>query len=367
MSNALNQAVYLGMSWTWCIGMFLPVLLIRDYGPWAWWVFAIPNVLGAAAMGWVIRSPEHSVAYVKNHETAIRLFSTATVAFQVFFAIWMCSYMLGLLGLIVFLGGLVGFSTFARGSLAPMCCAAVMLTSLVLWVISSNHLIYPPAIVAPSVNLIWLSLSCAAGFLTCPYLDITFHHARQQCASRTESKIAFGIGFGVFFLSMIIFTLLYATNAMTSAALAKYLAIHIALQTSLTCALHTQAEQTLPPARLWHRIVTAVAWLVAIVLGMGLIINGIFVAPDRETTYRCFMAFYGLIFPAYVIIHLRAGQRKHWLLLAATVALAGPMFYAAFIAKQMIWLLPGVATLGVAYIAADVIRKKFPAGKPAGR
>ena len=31
--------------------MFLPILLIRDFGPAAWFVFAIPNVVGAAVMG----------------------------------------------------------------------------------------------------------------------------------------------------------------------------------------------------------------------------------------------------------------------------------------------------------------------------
>ena len=30
---SFSWAIYLGMSWTWCIGMFLPVLLIRDFGP----------------------------------------------------------------------------------------------------------------------------------------------------------------------------------------------------------------------------------------------------------------------------------------------------------------------------------------------
>jgi hypothetical protein len=50
--STLGWANYLGMSWTWCIGMFLPVLLVRDYGIGAWWIFAIPNVVGAAAMGW---------------------------------------------------------------------------------------------------------------------------------------------------------------------------------------------------------------------------------------------------------------------------------------------------------------------------
>src|SRR3954471_24793497 len=53
--SALNWAAFLGASWTWCIGMFLPVLLIRDYGPSMWWAFAVPNVIGAAAMGWILR------------------------------------------------------------------------------------------------------------------------------------------------------------------------------------------------------------------------------------------------------------------------------------------------------------------------
>ncbi|MBV8780683.1 MAG: hypothetical protein JO353_04735, partial [Phycisphaerae bacterium] len=50
----LGWAIFLGVSWTWCIGMYLPVLLVRDYGFWGWVVFAIPNVVGAAAMGWTI-------------------------------------------------------------------------------------------------------------------------------------------------------------------------------------------------------------------------------------------------------------------------------------------------------------------------
>src|SRR6059058_3078406 len=87
-SSSLAWAAYLASSWTWCIGMFLPVLLVRDYGVWGWIVFAIPNILGAAAMGWVIRSPEQSRSIVAVHQPAIVIFSTVTAAFQVFFAAW---------------------------------------------------------------------------------------------------------------------------------------------------------------------------------------------------------------------------------------------------------------------------------------
>src|SRR5204862_2209590 len=84
----IGWAVYLGMSWTWCIGMFLPVLLIRDYGVWGWIIFAAPNVLGAAAMGWVIHDAHASERMVTAHRTMLAAFSFVTVSFQIFFAFW---------------------------------------------------------------------------------------------------------------------------------------------------------------------------------------------------------------------------------------------------------------------------------------
>src|SRR3954467_4391659 len=84
----VGWAMYLGMSWTWCIGMFLPVLLIRDYGAWAWVVFAVPNVIGAAAMGWVLRDGD-SEKLTGAHRPMIAGFSFITATFQLFFAFWM--------------------------------------------------------------------------------------------------------------------------------------------------------------------------------------------------------------------------------------------------------------------------------------
>src|SRR5437764_7722716 len=81
--------VYLAMSWTWCIGMFLPVLLVRDYGVWGWVAFAVPNVLGAAAVGWTYRTAAHSEKTVAAHFPAMWLFSFVTAAFQIFFAWWL--------------------------------------------------------------------------------------------------------------------------------------------------------------------------------------------------------------------------------------------------------------------------------------
>src|SRR5438128_464538 len=97
-------AAFLACSWTWCIGMFLPVLLVRDFGVAGWIVFAIPNVLGAAAMPWVLgraRTASKLAGYtgtdppplVVRHETAMRIFSLVTIAFHLFFMFWVIAWL----------------------------------------------------------------------------------------------------------------------------------------------------------------------------------------------------------------------------------------------------------------------------------
>src|SRR5688572_9226592 len=86
--NDLIRATFLAASWTWVIGMFLPVLLVREYGVWAWVIFAIPNCVGAAAMGWTLRTPVQSRDMVDAHAVACRAFSLVTIAFHVFVVGW---------------------------------------------------------------------------------------------------------------------------------------------------------------------------------------------------------------------------------------------------------------------------------------
>src|SRR3954468_9321416 len=84
----MKWAFFLACSWTWCLGMFLPVLLVRNWGIWGWVVFAVPNVIGAAAMGLVIRSRESSEEILIRHRMAIALFSLVTIAFHIYFVYW---------------------------------------------------------------------------------------------------------------------------------------------------------------------------------------------------------------------------------------------------------------------------------------
>ncbi|MBL8762616.1 MAG: hypothetical protein JNL50_15075, partial [Phycisphaerae bacterium] len=88
-TRGLGFGAYLAASWTWCIGMFLPTMLIRDFGGWAFWAFAIPNVVGAAAMGLVLARPGDSERLVAKHWPALSLFSLVTASFQVFFMLWL--------------------------------------------------------------------------------------------------------------------------------------------------------------------------------------------------------------------------------------------------------------------------------------
>ena len=46
--------VFCACSWTWCIGMYLPKLMMDLYGWWGFLVFAIPNVLGCCGFGYVL-------------------------------------------------------------------------------------------------------------------------------------------------------------------------------------------------------------------------------------------------------------------------------------------------------------------------
>ena len=76
--------------------MFLPVLLVRDMGIWGWIVFAVPNVVGAAAMGWVLSRPDQSRQMVRDHLPACAAFSAVTIAFHVFFLLWFVPRLVGL-------------------------------------------------------------------------------------------------------------------------------------------------------------------------------------------------------------------------------------------------------------------------------
>jgi hypothetical protein len=354
--RALGWAAFLGCSWTWCIGMFLPVLLVRDFGIWGWIVFAIPNVIGAAAMGWVIRSPEQSEQIVRAHAPAMRWFSIVTIAFQLFFAVWFFSLIAPGAGKIALIVLVVVFAclwiTAMRSNRPAIFIAIVVLLISVgcfFYGLVSGVVPKLPAPIKPSYSLIPLALVCTLGFFTCPYLDLTFHRARRSSPSRAESHLAFGAGFGLFFLAMILFTLAYggiAHQGIRTAA-AIMLLVHMTAQLGFTVAAHLHEIE--PRIDLGWR--TMLGFCAAIICGMLALgswtLSGLEIG---ELIYRLFMGFYGLVFPAYVGLCMLGSPvnapsksliRGLWI----TVVLACPFYFLGFVQGRMMWLIGGILIL----------------------
>jgi hypothetical protein len=362
-------AAFLACSWTWCIGMYLPVLLLRDLGPWSFAPFALANCLGAAAFGIMLWRRGASQRLLAEHLPAARAFSLATIAFQGWF-LWRVMGAAGAGWQIAAGGGVAGavlgvlaakprFHLRAAGALAAYGASLVLVG---LWFSQSG---LPTEQSLPSTSGKWadllaLTLVCLLGFLLCPYLDFTFHAARQSLPGRLGTR-AFLVGFLVLFPLMIGGTLLYAIDAARGngidplLALHPFILAHMALQLMFTAALHQACLVGSAPTRGRATVESAGAMLlVPLVLGAverWLVPSGGIHAglAFPEIVYRVFMGLYGLVFPAYVLLCVvgaegvrPAPDRRSLLVCFAVVAMAAPAFYLGFIERKMLWLLPGV-------------------------
>ncbi len=385
--RVMPWAVFLGVSWTWCIGMFLPVLLVRDLGLSGWLVFAFPNVIGAAAMGFILRSPAQSRRIVREHRPMLRLFSWVTIAFHIFFIKWFVDARLGIDGAIVLLavaGVVLGWVMLRpRGGELILGAIAFMVSIGVIGFIlvyGAHHAI-PSVAPAAGGKAILGSLEllpvCLLGFGLCPYLDLTFHRARQHL-NYGASRRAFAIGFGVFFFAMIVFTLWYAPNlaaALTGRVLmprpwAVAIAVHLLVQSATTILFHFRTlwdTQQRRPRGNWPVIVAMlVPLMLAELCGTRELAFGL---DCGEVVYRAFMGFYGLIFPAYACVCMLPLSRPAWpgwtrvLLFIAAVVGALPFYFKGFVVGEFFWLLPGV---GVVLLVTGISRLGFAARRASG-
>lgn len=373
LGSAAIWAVFLAVSWTWCIGMFLPVLMLRDYGIFGFVVFAAPNVVGAAVMGWLIRSGESSRSSVAKHLTLVRAFSVVTIAFHVWF-VWYLTHSgwvqrdwwpwlaIGIFALALFSGLRADSPSEA---LVPYGISVAVIAFALLAGIQINIPAPAARAFAGIPALVWLAPVCIFGFLLCPYLDATFHRARQNMDAGS-ARFAFTIGFGVFFLAMILFTLVYSGlllgNSLAAPRVLTAIVLHMLVQSGFTCGLHLReivhsssvADKVKIGGSIGALGVVAILAGMAAVFGFEIHEN---IAPGFEKGYLIFLSAYGLLFPAYVWLVMIPTRRSkgrpeplHLTLWIAACVLAAPMFWLGFVEKREWWLAPGLLIVLVARV-----------------
>ncbi len=370
--NPILWGAYLACSWTWCIGMFLPALLLRDMGWPGFIIFAVPNITGAAAMGWVLKTRGDSTRFVETHPTAIWWFSAITLAFHLFWILWVSNFIrvafqipgthLAAAISIVAAFILISGGVLRRGR-APQLAMALLTLSLGVWIATfctpdvkeANAALISsaPQTLAP----LWMLPVMLFGFLLCPYLDITFHHARQQLDTKKNGRLGFTLGFVGFFTFMILLTARYAgviagaldgTSFVPIATpwLAAGILTHILCQWIFTVRVHLHRIQTIPGAPSRQPLLILLMVLSALLGFFAVKLPAHSGLTGGEIIYRTFMSAYGLAFPAYVlyrVVMARKGKppvsmTPMWIV----IILASPMFWLGFMERQTIWLIPGM-------------------------
>lgn len=370
--RALGAGAFLACSWTWCIGMFLPVILIREFGWTGWAFFAAPNVLGAMLMGVTLRRRGASEARIASWRAGPTLFSAVTLAFHAFFLTWFMAALVAPLAgpYAVIAPALLAFAVgwgVSGGSWRAWRTGGVVVLVLSLafgalaWM-TSGGLMAPPERTGASdtFDLLWLTPVMVFGFALCPYLDLTFHRARQEERGGVGTA-AFVVGFGVMFLAMIVLTLLYAP-AMLRGPVSYYIAAHVMMQTVFTVGAHVR-ELRLRDARtlVSTRSITLTSLLLGVTLALAALTWTRFGRlPSGETLYKCFMGAYGLLFPTLVWTWSAGGRvfdRAAGAAALGAILLASPFFWLGFVEQNWVWLGPGLLLALCAPIAARTLRR----------
>jgi hypothetical protein len=387
-SNPVVWGAYLACSWTWCIGMFLPALLMRDSGWLGFAVFAIPNVIGAAAMGWVLKSRAQSEDFVRKHPTAIWWFSVVTIAFHVFWVLWIFHFLRMALPMSqnASYGVIAAFIAFWLVSKRSSYFNRMPQLGTALWLLSFAVLI--ATFVLPDLGplveqfnkthpsnsgALMLAPISIFGFLLCPYLDITFHHARQQLATEQRGRIGFTLGFGVMFALMIVLTTQYApmlidamqgrqTISLPTPWLGAVLLAHILFQWVFTVQIHLDRVKSLPVERVpAYRMLTGVGLLAGLIGFFAEKLPNHAGMLGGEIVYRCFIGAYGLVFPCYmlyrVVLARKGSKPMSYTAMWGAIILATPMFWMGFIEGESVWLVTGMG-LVLVIAAIGVVNRK---------
>jgi hypothetical protein len=338
--------------------MYLPRIMLERHGWAGFLVFMIPNVLGCAALGYVLRTPERAEAIITRHRRWAMAFSAVTIAYHAFFAVFLAVRLLpedaaststgaGLAAGLVLGLGAVGWGLSRLGDRGWLVLSAITwsLSLLVLGVLATRESRLPEVPgVLNGVELASIAPVTILGFLLCPYLDLTFLRAHRGSAGTH----AFGV-FGLTFALMLVLTcVLWFTDR---PVLGPWALLHLGIQGAFTVGAHLRelATHARGPAVVragWMAgpFLVGLAFALAAAAGAGPAVIG-------EDTYMRFLAFYGLLFPAVVLMLVAVpialpNAPRHTLSVLVACGLLAPFMEAGFIGR-----VPG-ATLPVAAAAA---------------
>lgn len=361
-STLFAWAVYLACSWTWCIGMYLPVVLMDHYGIPAVLAFAIPNIAGVVLFAFGVKTVAASRALTAGHAPAMLWFSLTTIAFHVYFlaAVWRYEFPGSSAALAILVPApVVLLAWLARGLSDRLLVRAALGVYLLSWIMMTLMTFRPLGLDAPIREAVWAARPESGlvflvpvfiiGFLLCPFLDLTFHRALVAVGGRGPGKTTFAL-FGIVFAFMLWFTLLYA-----GVGFRWPVVLHILVQSWFTMTVHFKEIESRRHSsageavgrRVWP--VLAVSWLLVVL-------------PFVD--YRWWFLFTGLVFPVYVVLMMvrpRLGAPSaHQVTLAVVILLLTPFSALGFLVAEMEWLALAPC---VTMVLALFVGREAPAAK----
>jgi len=357
MLKTFAWGVFCACSWTWCIGMYLPRIMIDRFGAAGFLVFAIPNVIGCAGFGYVLANRRRSEAMVERHGPAMVVFSLMVVAFHLFFITYLFSELWGApfpvpapaMAAAVFIAGLalsVGGNRFWLGF--ALATYALSVTAFVMIAPTAPDPLAVAGHDAPA-ELAWLAPVIIVGFLLSPYLDLTFHRALQQSPSRH----AFAV-FGMTFAAMIVLTCFVWFPP--APVLQQFAVAHIVAQSVFTVGAHLREARGSPVLACGIRRTVYLTLPLAAVVVLPAMQALYLRTGIGDETYLRFMVFYGLAFPAYVLLFIGPWRplkvsRGTLVVFAVVIAAVAPLYEIGFIHGQA-WVLalPATAVVGWAIV-----------------
>ncbi len=364
--RSLSWALYLACSWTWCIGMYLPTLLVRDAGKAGFLAFLIPNAIGAASVGWLLAG--RAEGFLRTKKPIILAFTAVTIAFHGYWIAWMAGdrileFPAEFLGGLIFGASVVGNAIAIAGRPRGFAALVTLFFSLLA---AAGMLAFPvdaPWLSDSPLDLAGLAAVCVLGFGLCPYLDLTFNKAAIESA---RPRLIFTLGFIVFAAALTLFTkgrVLWSEGSPVAIDLDLWtftilLGAHFGAQTTFTVAAHAEALRTTLRTRLrsfsglWLTLLPAlIGFGIGVAITAGDLVLGpvsIFEVSLREAGYRAFLGAYGLVFPAWLLLSLGGRDpmaRRTLTVLGVTCAIATPFFAYGFLALEQAWILPGIAVV----------------------